>query len=1110
MLRDIVVFEWRYHTRQAAFFAACALFLVMGFALGALGFGSDNVPINSSFLITESLGFLSLFALFAAAIFAANAVLRDDDSRMRDIVDSTPAPRIAFIAGRFFGALLATLSASVFAVAGQIAATLSPWADPARIAPFDLRPFLSAFAMMMVPNVLFTVALIFAVAMLSRNSIATYAASVVTYLLYFVISALSNSPMMAQSKAGGGGGPLFALLDPFGLAPFFDITRYWTGAVKSTRFVPLEGTLLANRLILIAASLALWTVAWKSRRVPKAKAPAPTSLKQGRGVRTANHPLLARIAMELRTFFTRPVLLLYVLWIGLVAMELQSDVLDGEYASTLYPATGLITAALQQPLWIVGALLIVYYGSEMFWRERRVRMDSILDSTPVSGTKMIVAKLAALAFLISTLIVCGIGIGLVIQVTRGYTDAHMLLYLSLFYIVGLPLVLYAAASLLIHSLSPNKYAGMVFVLAFIVFTRRAELFGLEHPLWRFADGPSLQWSDLIGFGNALPRFHKFMLHWSALAILAVACAAPMWRRIGSPLRERVARPHWIAAACGLIALGTGTWIFATTERGDTNEWRAGYEKKYKSIASLQQPVVRGVDANVDFGGGVRIAARYALANESPRPIQSVFVNVRRDVQLHSLAMTGARPGVSDSRFGVYRFDLDRPLAPGAHAELRFELTSDTDDDSLLLNFRSFPSIGYHRSYELRDPRERSRQGLPAAAFKEGGDFDAEELSDAIDFRATLSAPRDRIAVTSGALERTWLEGDRRYFRYRADAPIRNRFGFACAHYEVARRQHGAIAIELYHDASHGMNVQHMLDTAETALDVMQESVGPYLHHQLRIIEVTSNAPFGGYALPGTILLREDRAFLTDARDPRRFDLIARRVAHEVAHQWFGYRIAAGDAPGGLVITESLAKYGELLVLEKLRGREQVQQLLSMELESYLSGRARDTSAEVPLNRVEQQPYLYYSKGAIVLWAARDLLGPDAMARAIHAVSSETSPTGSNLTLHLSNPLIDEWMNDITHYDFRVDDARATRRADGRWDVALRVHASKTREEKTALPLREPIEIAIDEHVERRDLHDGMNELTFIVPQQPELATVDPWITRIDRNPANNSSAIDRN
>ena len=313
-----------------------------------------------------------------------------------------------------------------------------------------------------------------------------------------------------------------------------------------------------------------------------------------------------------------------------------------------------------------------------------------------------------------------------------------------------------------------------------------------------------------------------------------------------------------------------------------------------------------------------------------------------------------------------------------------------ENGTFLMNLRGFPTLGYRGSYELSDPRERRKRGLSgasAATLEEDGARGAVEASvdEWIDLSLTVSTAGDQIAVAPGRLERSWRRGGRRWFHYRTDAPILDRFAITSGRYAVAKRRQGAVGIELYYHPDHGANVEHMLDTAAASLDVMQSRFGPYPHQQLRIVEIPSYWPMAGYALPETVYVREDRGFLTDSRDPDRPDLVARRVAHEVAHQWFGHRVHAANVEGASMIVESLAKYSELLIVERMHGREHVRQLLEIELDQYLSGRAGATYAEVPLYKVDNQPYLFYNKAAVVLFAIRDLLGEEAMDRAIRAM-----------------------------------------------------------------------------------------------------------------------------
>ncbi|HKR66376.1 MAG TPA: M1 family aminopeptidase [Thermoanaerobaculia bacterium] len=1129
MLSEIIRFEWRHHSRQPAFLAAAALFFLLGFALAATAFGPDNVAVNSSFLVTESFGFLSLFSLFAVAIFAANAVLRDDDHRMREIVDATPVPRARFLAARFAGAFLATLTVTTCSALGNLAGSFAPWLDPKRVAAFDLRPYLAAFGTITIPNVLFATALLFAVAILTRNSIATYAASVVAYVLYLVCSALTNSPLMAASKAGGGGGTIFALLDPFGLTAFFDVTRNWTAAAKNAWFVPLTGTLLANRLICIGGAIVLWALIQKRRpAAPRVRKPKPQRDVRHWGA-APQSAYLSATGMELRALVTKTGLLLFVAWVALAATQIYSDVLDGEYGSTLYPATSLVTGALQQPLWLVSMIVIIYFGAEIFWREQQFRVASLVDSTPVSGGVMIAAKATAMAALVSALTLGAIATGVAVQLSRGWFAFQPLVYLSLFYFIGLPVLLYGVASLLIHALSPGKYAGMIFFLVFIMFTRRASVLGLAHPLWHYGVVPPVRYTEMNGFGAYAAPFHRFLLHWSAYAVLFAVLAAMLWRRVGMPLRERVRVLRWNGAVVALLVVivASGAWIFAKTDRDDTLAFKADYEKKYKRFESLPRPRVKAIDVNVDFDPAARayrVAARYALENETARPIDTLLLTMRREARVASVSLSGARVAENDPRFATWRFTFQPPLAPHARTELRFDFSSKDDDDivvdtgSLLMSDLRFPTVGYRKSYEIYDPAERKKRGLPeTSAPVDAGDVGIDaDAAEWIDFTATVTTSRDQIAIAPGTLEASGTRGDRRWFRYRAEQPILNRFGFVSGRYQVAKRQHGPVSIEVYYDARHATNVARMLDSAEAALDVMSASFGAYPQRELRIVEVPSYAPFAGFALPQTILLREDRAFLTDARDANRPDLIARRVAHEVAHQWFGYRFIGANAPGGLVVTESLPKLGELLTVERLHDREHVRRFLDIERERYLSGRTREEHGEVPLVRVEQQPYLYYSKGGVVLWAIRDLIGADAMNAAIRNAMQTSRPSGTDLARELrksGGALVDQWMSDIVLYDLRLDSAVGRARNDGKWDVTLRVNAGKLRADsrgnETRIPFAESIEISVDDASQKFALHDGVNELTMIVERPPVFATIDPWVTRLDRNPSDDGKRVER-
>src|SRR5688500_6788634 len=106
MLGEVLRFEWRYQTRQAAFFVAVAAFVGMAFVFVGTGYGPDNVHVNSPHSVMQSMGLLSLFSIFVLSFFCANAALRDSEHKMEELVFATSIHKLTYLSARFAGALL--------------------------------------------------------------------------------------------------------------------------------------------------------------------------------------------------------------------------------------------------------------------------------------------------------------------------------------------------------------------------------------------------------------------------------------------------------------------------------------------------------------------------------------------------------------------------------------------------------------------------------------------------------------------------------------------------------------------------------------------------------------------------------------------------------------------------------------------------------------------------------------------------------------------------------------------------------------------------------------------------------------------------------------------
>ena len=389
-----------------------------------------------------------------------------------------------------------------------------------------------------------------------------------------------------------------------------------------------------------------------------------------------------------------------------------------------------------------------------------------------------------------------------------------------------------------------------------------------------------------------------------------------------------------------------------------------------------------------------------------------------------------------------------------------------------------------------------------------------------------------MAVAPGELRGEWRRGGRRYFRYVLDRPALAQLGFVSARYSVRRAVHRGVAVEVYFHPGHGRNVDRMLRAATISLDAFGRRWGPYPHEALRIVEVPPYWGFGAFALPGMVLYSENRGFLTDARDSVALDLVTRRVAHEVGHQWWPHQVNPGAGPGATMVVETLAKYAEQVTLRETRGEGQVTRMLEHDLERYLRGRAEDPEAERPLWRATGQPHLYYGKGAVVMAALRDLLGEAALDRALRRFVREhahpaPAPSSADLAAALDaeagpeqRALVDQWVRRVVLYDLAVESASRRPLPDGRTLVTARVRAGKTERRGAAdvpLPMDEALDVAVYAadpagpdpaplYAGRHRFRGGVTELRLVVHGVPGHVAVDPLLRRVEAERADNRRA----
>ncbi len=1208
MLPHLIAFEWRYHTRRLTFALVVSVLCFMAFMMARTGFQANGLPVNAPYPVMQSFGLLSLWMLFTQTIFTVNGVLRDDEHRMRELVLSRPVGRAQLVVTRYLGLVLAGFTAFSLAAGLLMVIPLvmpSP-GDP--VAPLRVASYLSPLFTLILPTLLFVSAVLALIAGVARTAIATYVGGIVLFALYMVTALLVDSPMFAgAAPATPESLARAAWLDPFGMSAYFDQTRYWTPLERTTQLVQWRGRYLGNRVVWLLITAAVLGLAYRivplghRARAVRTAGPGSSASRwwralRGRTTRVARHataaapqsvyipvpptlrstPHLAQLVrfewqQLLGSWLFRVVLLLFAV---VTLIEALSSLKAGEYGTRILATSGRLADAA--PIGVFGTMVLLFFAADVMWRERILRVDGLVDGTPTSSASLLIAKFAALAAIPVVIAVTGLLVAVGVHLASGGQPIKPTVYLASFWYEVYPLLLLAAAVLLLHLVMPNRWVAMLLSVLLVAFIQQGDAMGAEHPMWRFTAAPRVRYSDLDGFGPATRSFAAFMAWWTTVAALLLSGAWMVWRRgtdlgfvrrlVGGWQRGRgAARARYAVGVWAVVAGGVGAALLVSTRRAeawqssaDGMRWKADYERAYRRLDGVAQPGITHVDVRVDFEPTQRLArvrGVLTLRNQTTQPIDTVWLTVKRDVQNARFSIPGATIVRADARFGVRTVALGRALAPGDSVHLTWELTLDrggvraqsADIDvaangSHLTMLEFLPTLGYRATYELIDPRERQQMQLGAgtAAMHELSAIDslvAQQHREGVSppwytVHAVVSTSDDQWPLAPGDRVREWNDAGRRYAEYVVDRPIPPRFAVNSGRYAVVRAAHRGVAIELWYHPSHAANVERILAATTRTLDVMRARFHPYALRTLRLIEIPNGWPFGAFAMPGVVYLTENRGMLTDPRTED-VDLLTRRVAHEVAHQWWGHTVDPLNVRGASTIVESLAKDAEAQVVASLHGADAVVPMLAYDHDRYLAGRANESGGEHTLVTVRDQSHLVYGKGALAMHALRIALGDSAVDGVLRTLlSREGGPSGVATALELrgllrdaagtdtDRALVDEWFLHRVIHDLRADTASAV--ADGAH--GYRLHAEFRAERVVTDSVGERVSAADGERLEvavygagaradtllRRDVvpvRAGRLVYDVVVGELPGRVEIDPRLLRIDRERSNNTRRV---
>jgi ABC-2 type transport system permease protein len=1189
MFGKIAAFELRYQLRQPIFWISALVFFLMPF----VGVVSDNLSIgapgnihkNSPSAIAQWMATMATIFMFASTAFVANIITRDEETGFGPIIRSTRITKFDYLFGRFAGAFAAVALLFLVSPLGMFVGSLMWWVDPDKLGPHMLGAYAFGYFWIALPSIFLVSALFFALATMTRSMMATYVGAVAFLAAFLIAGVALADPDKLQ---------LAAMVDAFGDAAFQLATRYYTASDANTLIPPIAGPLLWNRLLwmpigVAALVLAYFMFRFETRPGRRRVEEAPLAVAAGDATRplprptfnalTATTQLWVRTRFEVSQTFKSPAFIVLLL-LG-VFNALGNLLLGAELqGSALYPVTRWVIQTLQGSFVLLVWVVAIYYAGELVWRDRDRRVQELIDASALPDWALLVPKAIAICLVMAAMLTIAAITGVLVQLAQGFTQVQLSHYLFWYIVPGtIDWSLLAILAVFIQAVSPNKFAGWGILILLLIGMLVLPRFGWEHYLYLYSGHPGTPLSDMNGQGIYAGIANWYRAYWTAFAVMLVVLGYALWPR-GADLRlwSRIRRlPRRLAGGAGIIGgialvawVGLGANIFRNTvvlneyrtSIGD-EKWLADYEKAFLRYEKLVQPSVTDVQLDIDLyphAPKLKVEGVYRLVNDSNQPINELHVRLDRDTKALQMTVNGASKVRTYERYNYRIFTFDRPLMPGQRTQLSFQtvmgqegfknsgnMTRIVDNGTFVDNFEFGPVVGMDRNRLLRDRAKRKKYGLVAQLrppkledrsaqarnYLANADWVNADISITTDADQTPVAPGYRVSDTT--------KHGRRTIRFVTDAPVLNFFSVQSARYAIKREVYKGIELAIYYDPQHPWNVDRMIKALKTGLDYYQANFSPYQFHQARIVEFPDYAQFA-QAFANTMPYSEGIGFVTDNTKPDKIDYPTYVTAHELAHQWWAHQIIGADMQGDTALSETLAQYSALIVMEKTYGQTGIRKFLKYELDRYLRARGGELVEELPLIRVEDQGYIHYRKGSLVMYLLRDRIGEDKVNAALRSLLKQYAfkgapyPRSQDLVDALraqagADPVAQQLITDlferITLYDLSTQRALIHQRPDGRWDVTMTIQASKAyadgkgRETPVAIPAGEVFDLGVftaepgkpqfgpKDVLDFRRIHlkSGLQTVKVTVDRKPAWAGIDPYNKEIDRNSDDNAIAV---
>ena len=552
---------------------------------------------NSDFYIVRLFGGFSFMTLpLFIALMMGDPVIRDFRIGVDPLIFSKPISRAGYLLGKFFGNFfvlvccqacfaLTLLLLQAFSTKGMI------------VLPPRALPFFQHFFFFVVVSSLALAAVCFTVGTLTRNIKIVYGLATSFYLLYIAWQlTIKEWPWHWR-----------IVLDPLLFIIGGESYKGRSADGLNQLAVSYDRYMVANRVLMIAVSLACLAIVYvrfsiAERNGKNAKQSRssifdltpqteklyhePENLGSARyaqvlgtvagrnvalpqikiltqGLRANLEQFMAALGIEFRLLRAeRSLVIVAPMVILLCGLELVAYRVIPEAS---YSAAYAGRTADTLLLFLFG--IAVFYTGETMHRDRELKIEPVLWSTPAPNFVLLLSKFSATLLLSISLITLVGLMAIVIQIYKGHAPLELQTYLTIYVVILVPSIVFMiAASIALNILLRDKYLAHLMSLAIggAVYYLAGQ--GYNHPLYNPVLYQFWRPSDLINGGSQLTRILLYRIYCLALSALFLALAHLLFERKsakGLKAQGHLSGAGWailIAAVSVVIAVITGLTI----------------------------------------------------------------------------------------------------------------------------------------------------------------------------------------------------------------------------------------------------------------------------------------------------------------------------------------------------------------------------------------------------------------------------------------------------------------------------------------------------------------------------------------------------------------------